>query len=105
MFEDYSSKSHCLDLILDALESKNTDLLVAKYFSKFNLGNTLKLGYHCTKTMIEEGKLGAYSPFFLGAALGADHEAETIGKIRDSKGRRWKIAIRVSFDLLLLQGP
>jgi hypothetical protein len=39
----------------------------------------LKFGYHCTKkkTEIEEGKLGAYSPSFLGAALGADHRAES----------------------------
>jgi hypothetical protein len=62
------------------------------------------LGYHCTKTEIEEGKLGAYSPSVLGAALGADHIAESIGKIRDSKGRRGKIAIRVSLEFLLLQG-
>jgi hypothetical protein len=40
----------------------------------------------------------------LGAALGADHIAESVGKIRDNKGRRGKIAIRVSLEFLLLQG-
>ena len=35
-----------------------------------------------------EERIGALSPSFLGSALGADHEAESSGKIRDNKRRK-----------------
>ena len=35
MFEDYRSKSQCIDLILGALERGDPDLLVTTDFSKF----------------------------------------------------------------------
>ena len=39
----------------------------------------------------------------MGAALVAEHRADSIGKIRDSKSRRWKIAIGISLEFLLSQ--
>ena len=45
----------------------------------------------------------ALAPSFLGAALEADHRAESIGKIRDSKSKRWKIAIGISLEFLLFK--
>jgi hypothetical protein len=76
---------------LGALERGDQDLFVAPNFIKFGWVTAPEFqfevwGYHCTKTV--RGEDSALAPSFVGAALGADHRAESIGKIRDSKGKK-----------------
>jgi hypothetical protein len=45
------------------------------------------------------GEDSALAPSFVGAALGADHRAESIGKIRDSKGKKVEDSNRGFFEI------